>query len=63
MQSETSNPGPEAAAPTGSSGEGRWSNAFFGLAVFVGGAGAGVLAHYGLHRLMLTIEPFIYISF
>ena len=35
----------------------RWS------VVFAGGFLCGVLVHYGLHRFLLTLEPFIYISF
>lgn len=39
------------------------SSVLAGLAVFAAGFAAAVFAHYGLHRLLLTIEPFIYISF
>lgn len=34
-----------------------------GMAVFAAGFALAVFAHYGLHRLLLTTEPFIYISF
>ena len=34
-----------------------------GAAVFAVGALLAVLTHYGLHRMLLTIEPFIYVSF
>lgn len=42
---------------------GRISRIWVGAAVFAAGFAAAVFAHYGLHRLLLTIEPFIYISF
>ena len=41
----------------------RISALLAGAAVFAAGFVAAVFLHYGLHRLLLTIEPFIYISF
>lgn len=42
---------------------GRLATALAGAAVFTAGFLAAVFMQYGLHRLLLTIEPFIYISF
>ena len=39
------------------------SRAVFWAVAFPAGFVAGVFMHYGLYRLMLTIEPFIYVSF
>lgn len=41
----------------------RISRVLAGTAVFAAGFAAAVFMHYGLHRLLLTTEPFIYISF
>ncbi len=40
-----------------------FAKAISGLILFVLGSFVGVLAHYSLHRLSLSIEPFIYVSF
>lgn len=34
-----------------------------GVAAFAGGMLAGAFLHYALYRFLLTMEPFIYISF
>ena len=39
------------------------AKALIWTAVYGAGFAAGVLMHYALHRLLLTTEPFIYISF
>lgn len=41
----------------------RIADIFFLGVVFSAGFIAAILVHYGLHRLLLTTEPFIYVSF
>lgn len=41
----------------------RMADIFFWGAAFSAGIIAAVFVHYGLHRLLLTTEPFIYVSF